>query len=190
MTVKAIVEGLTDLYLGGLDPKTRLALDAASVVRRPTLSLLAAMLPETAPQDAFDRLRALPFVELGDDGLVIHDTVRESIAALLRSSDPARSKRYRAAAWRQLREEVAHAPQPRDVALHGGPAVHPREPDRPRGVLPDDRAPLLRRGRPASRRPGDRGDRETTHAARLGKRDRGMVAPRARGLPGPARPAR
>jgi DNA-binding response OmpR family regulator len=111
VTVKAIVEGLTELYLGGLDPTTRLALDAASVVRRPTLSLLAAMLPDTAPQDAFDRLRMLPFVELGDDGLVIHDTVRESIAALLRSSDPARSKRYRAAAWRQLREEVAHASQ-------------------------------------------------------------------------------
>ncbi len=110
VTVKAIVEGLTELYLGGLDPTTRLALDAASVVRRPTLSLLAAMLPDTAPQDAFDRLRMLPFVELGDDGLVIHDTVRESVAALLRSSDPARSKRYRAAAWRQLREEVAHAP--------------------------------------------------------------------------------
>ena len=110
VTVKAIVEGLTDLYLGVIDAKTRLALDAASVVRRPTLSLLGAMLPETAPQDAFDRLRTLPFVELSDDGLVIHDTVRELIAALLRSSDPARSKRYRAAAWRQLREEVAQAP--------------------------------------------------------------------------------
>jgi Transcriptional regulatory protein, C terminal len=111
VTVKAIVEGLTDLYLGVLDSKTRLALDAASVVRRATLSLLAAMLPETAPQDAFERLRALPFVEVGEDGLVLHDTVRESIAALLRSADPARSKRYRAAAWRQLREEVAHAPR-------------------------------------------------------------------------------
>jgi hypothetical protein len=111
VTVKAVVEGLTDLYLGVLDPKTRLVLDAASVVRRPTLSLLAAMLPDTAPQDAFDRLRTLPFVELGEDGLVLHDTVRESIAALLRSSDPARSRRYRAAAWRQLREEVAHASQ-------------------------------------------------------------------------------
>jgi DNA-binding response OmpR family regulator len=109
VTVKAIVEGLTELYLGVLDPRTRQALDAASVVRRPTLSLLAAMLPETAPQDAFDRLRMLPFVELSDDGLVLHDTVREAIAALLRSSDPDRSKRYRAAAWRQLRAEVARA---------------------------------------------------------------------------------
>jgi hypothetical protein len=111
VTVKAIVEGLTDLYLGVLDPRTRLALDAASVVRRATLSLLAAMLPDAAPQDAFERLRSLPFVEVGEDGLVLHDTVRESIAALLRSSDPARSKRYRAAAWRQLREEVASAPR-------------------------------------------------------------------------------
>ncbi len=109
VTVKAIVEGLTEIYLGILDPRTREILDAASVVRRPTLSLLGAMLPEMAPQDAFDRLRMLPFVELSDDGLAIHDTVREAVAALLRSSDPDRSKRYRAAAWRQLRAEVARA---------------------------------------------------------------------------------
>ena len=35
--------------------------------------------------------------------------MREAIASLLRSSDPDRSKRYRAAAWRQLRNEVARA---------------------------------------------------------------------------------
>ena len=112
LTVDAVVSGLTELYLGVLDPKTREALDAASVVRRPTLSLLGAMLPDTAPQDAFARLRILPFVHLGDDGLVVHDTVREAVAALLRSSDPARSQRYRANAWRQLRAEVAHASVP------------------------------------------------------------------------------
>jgi hypothetical protein len=110
VTVQAIVEELTELYLDVLDPLTRQALDAASVVRRPTHSLLAAMLPNAAPQDVFDRLRILPFVELSDDGLALHDTVREAIAALLRSSDPDRSKRYRAAAWRQLREEVERAP--------------------------------------------------------------------------------
>jgi DNA-binding response OmpR family regulator len=73
------------------------------------LSLLGAMLPDTAPQDAFARLRTMPFVELADDGLVVHETVREAVAALLRSSDPERSRRYRAAAWRQLRKEVANA---------------------------------------------------------------------------------
>ncbi len=103
-TVTAIVEELTELYLARLDPLTRQALDAASVVRRPTLSLIAAMLPDTAPQDAFERLRALPFVELSTDGLVLHDTVREVVAAYLRASDPDRSRRYRIAAWRQLRD--------------------------------------------------------------------------------------
>src|SRR4029079_7073327 len=85
------------------------ALDAASVVRRPTLSLLAAMLPEAAPQDAFDRLRRLPFVGLGIDGLGIHDPIREVVAANLRTADPTRSRAYRVAAWRRLREEVARA---------------------------------------------------------------------------------
>jgi hypothetical protein len=109
VTVKTIVEELTALYLGVLDDRTRQALDGASVVRRVTLSLLAAMLPDAAPQDAFDRLMTLPFVELGDDGLVLHDTVREAVAAHLRSSDPDRSRRYRAGAWRQLRDEAANA---------------------------------------------------------------------------------
>ena len=109
VTVGAIVEELTELYLEALDPMSRRALDAASVVRRPTMSVLAAMLPEAAPQDAFDRLVRLPFVEVSDDGLFVHDTVREAVAAHLRSSDPDRSRRYRAAAWRQLRDEVTRA---------------------------------------------------------------------------------
>jgi hypothetical protein len=108
-TITAIVGELTELYLARLDPMTRRALDAASVVRRPTLSLMGAMLPDTAPQDTFERLRTLPFVELSSDGLVIHDTVREVVAAYLRASDPDRSRRYRVAAWRQLRDEVTRA---------------------------------------------------------------------------------
>ena len=109
VTVQAIVAELTELYLDVLDPATRRALDAAAVVRRPTVSLLGAMLPDDAPRDAFDRLLGLPFVELSDDGLVLHDTVRETAAAHLRASDPERSRRYRAAAWRQLRAEVSRA---------------------------------------------------------------------------------
>src|SRR4029079_3236262 len=108
-TVTAIVEELTELYLARLDPRTRQALDAASVVRRPTLSLMAAMLPDTAPQDAFERVRGLPFVELSSDGLVLHDTVREVVAAYLRASDPDRSRSSRIEAWHHLRTEVPPA---------------------------------------------------------------------------------
>lgn len=109
-----VVEELTALYLDGLDGATRRALDAASVVRRVTLPLLGAMLPDVAPQDAFDRLRALPFVEQGPDGLVVHDAVREAAAAALQAADPVARRSYRAAAWRVLRAEL-RAASPREL---------------------------------------------------------------------------
>jgi hypothetical protein len=108
-TIDVLVRELTELYLARLDPLTRRALEAASVVRRPTRSLLAAMLPEAAADDVMERVRALPFVTMASDGLVVHETVREVVAAFLRASDPDRSRRYRIAAWRQLRREVAAA---------------------------------------------------------------------------------
>lgn len=107
----AVVNELTRLFLTDVpDPITRAALEAASVVRRTTTSLLAALLPDTPPQDAIERLRALPFVETRQDGLGLHDAVQASVAAFLRSTDPARHGRYRRAAWRQLRNEVRGAP--------------------------------------------------------------------------------
>jgi len=105
----SVVQELAALYLDGLDPATREVLDAISVLRRVTLSLLAAVLPGQRPQDAFARLDALPFVELGREGLVIHDTVRETVAALLKATDPVRHRAYRAAAWRQIRRELSGA---------------------------------------------------------------------------------
>jgi DNA-binding winged helix-turn-helix (wHTH) protein len=105
----AIADQPTAVDLSGLDLSTRRALDAASLVRRPTLSLLAAMLPDAEPQAAFDSLGRLPFVELRADGLLVHDAVRDGVAAYLRASDPDRWHRYRIAAWRQLRDEVSRA---------------------------------------------------------------------------------
>ena len=104
-------EELARVYLDGLDAPTRRALDAAALTRRTTLSLLEAMLPGDAPADAYARLRRLPFVEHGADGLVVHDTVREATAALLRASDPQAYWRMRAAAWSRLRCELRGAPR-------------------------------------------------------------------------------
>jgi hypothetical protein len=104
-----VVQELAALYLDGLEPATREALDATCVLRRVTLSLLGALLPGEPPQLPFERLAALPFVELGREGLVVHDTVRETVAALLRASDPVRHRAYRAGAWRQIRQELAGA---------------------------------------------------------------------------------
>jgi hypothetical protein len=109
--IGAIVEQLGREYLDRLDPATRRALAAASVTRRTTLSLLEAMLPEDVPWEAFDRLRALPFVQLGADGLVVNDTMHAVAGALLRAAEPTAYRRYRAAAWNCLRRELREAPR-------------------------------------------------------------------------------
>ncbi|HEX5780307.1 MAG TPA: winged helix-turn-helix domain-containing protein [Solirubrobacteraceae bacterium] len=102
---------LARLYLDGLDPLTRRALNAAALTRRTTLTLLDAMLPDIPATEAFERLRSLPFVELGADGLLVHDTVREATAALLRAADPQEYWRMRTAAWSRLRAELRGAPE-------------------------------------------------------------------------------
>jgi hypothetical protein len=106
----AVVDQLAGLYLDGLDVPARQALDAAALVRRPTRSLLRAMLPETDADVAFARLEELPFTQLGYDGLVLHDTVREVLDAALRAGDPQRRRRLRTAAYRHLRSELRSAP--------------------------------------------------------------------------------
>ena len=108
--VATVVTELARVYLSGLDQPTRAVLDAACTLRRPTLSLLGALLPDVPPHDAYDMLRPLPFVEFGPDGLVLHDTVREVVAALLRVNDPPAYRAHRIAAWRQLRRELRTAP--------------------------------------------------------------------------------
>src|SRR5262250_1815362 len=94
--VATVVTELARVYLSGLD--------------QPTRSLLDALLPDVPPHDAYDMLRPLPFVEFGPDGLVLHDTVREVVAALLRVNDPPAYRAHRIAAWRQLRRELRTAP--------------------------------------------------------------------------------
>src|SRR5215469_12518978 len=108
--VATVVTELARVYLSGLDQPTRAVLDAACTLRRPTLSLLGAQLPDVPPHEAYDMLRPLPFVEFGPDGLVLHDTVREVVAALLRVNDPQAYRAHRIAAWRQLRRELRTAP--------------------------------------------------------------------------------
>jgi hypothetical protein len=99
------------MYLDEIsDEITCHALEAASVVRCATVSLLRAMLPEAAPQDAYERVRSIPFVQVQREGLQVHDCLQQAIALGLKAADPSRYLRYRRAAWRQLRKEVRSAP--------------------------------------------------------------------------------
>jgi hypothetical protein len=109
----SVMQELPALYLYGLEAPTRDALEAACVLRRVTLSLLGALVGDEEVAEAFERLGALPFTELGREGLVVHDAVREAVAALLRATDPVRERAYRTAAWRQIRRELAEAAGPR-----------------------------------------------------------------------------
>ena len=111
LAVHRVIQELTQLYLAEVaDPVTRRALEGACVLRRVTVSLLRAILPDTPPQDVFSRLRSLPFVQIDLDGLHIHDSVKQVIGASLRAADPSKYREYRQAAWSQLRTELVAAP--------------------------------------------------------------------------------
>jgi Transcriptional regulatory protein, C terminal/AAA ATPase domain len=111
LAIHRVIHDLTQLYLAEIaDPVTRRVVETASVLRRITVSLLGAMLPDIPAPDAFSRLRALPFVHIALDGLHIHDAVKQVVATALRSSDPSKYRDYRRAAWSQLRTELATAP--------------------------------------------------------------------------------
>jgi hypothetical protein len=104
------LDELTRMFLAEAgDDTTRHILEGASVARRITISLLRALFPALAPQDAYDRLQRLPFVETAADGLLIHDAVREAIARSMRASDPSRYLDHQRTAWRLLRAEAASA---------------------------------------------------------------------------------
>ena len=98
---------LAELYLEGVDdPSTREAIEAASVLRRLNVGLLEALLPGASGRESYERLRALPFVESRHDGLVLHEAVRDAIAASLQAADPVRYREYRRRGWRRLRAEL------------------------------------------------------------------------------------
>ena len=105
-----VIQELSRLFLVDVaDPMTREALEAASVARRITKSLLGAMLPDNPSQETYDKLNALAFVDSMRDGLRVHDAVHEAISASLRAADPNRHREYRRSAWKQLRSEVRKA---------------------------------------------------------------------------------
>lgn len=109
--VTRVVAELARLYLEEVaDASTRRALEASAVVRRTTERLLAAMLAVDDAAELVGRLIELPFVHGGRDGVLVHEAVSEAVSAYLRATDPLRHRRYRRAAWRQLRAELADAP--------------------------------------------------------------------------------
>src|SRR3954469_16938289 len=100
-----VIETLSHPYFEAVpDAITQRALEASSVVRCVTEPMLRALLPGVSPRDTMERLAALPFVELGREGLFIHDAVRGAVATSLAARDPDSHRKYRRAAWTHLRD--------------------------------------------------------------------------------------
>ena len=99
-----VIDALATAFRTGLDGHGRRLLDAASVPRRVTRGVLAAMLPDDDADAALDRLAAMPFVDPSPEGLRLHDAVHAVVSARLRSLDPERFRSLRSAAWRHLQE--------------------------------------------------------------------------------------
>jgi DNA-binding response OmpR family regulator len=108
--LEGVLEQLSREYLAQVpDPLAQQTLVACSVVRRITLPLLRALLPEVDAETAHARLRSLAVVAETPDGLAVQEVLRHALAAHLKSSDPARYRDYRRAAWRYLRSATASA---------------------------------------------------------------------------------
>lgn len=110
-TTSTVVDRLATEYLATVaDGEARRALEALSVVRRITESLAAALVPDVPASTVVRRLEQLPFVEMGADGLIVHDVVRDAVATRLAAVAPDRYQRYRSDAWHQLQSEMDAVP--------------------------------------------------------------------------------
>jgi DNA-binding CsgD family transcriptional regulator len=67
-----------------------------------TEPVLRAVLDVDDARTGFDALRALPFVEVDQDGLLLHDVVRDTVASELALRDPDTRRTYRLRAARHL----------------------------------------------------------------------------------------
>src|SRR5260370_7771549 len=83
------------------DYNLRETLQAACVVRRITRPLLHALVEASAAAPLYEQLQALPFIGESREGLVVHDAVREAVAAELQAPHPAPHRRFPRPAWAQ-----------------------------------------------------------------------------------------
>ena len=148
------------------DPVLREAIEAASLVRRVTRPVLAAMLPDHSAENILANLRELSFVESAADGLVLHDAFRQAIESRVAAMDPARTRKLKRAAWQSVRDQLVAAGA-RDTWRHTADLLFLLErPVLREAFFPSGATLPVERARPADRGPileiarihdGDRG---------------------------------
>jgi hypothetical protein len=90
--MRTLIRRLVDSELRG---ERLSALGVAAIARVTTVELLRAVLPDSDPEVAYDRLRELSFTEPVGDGLTLHELVRKALRADFRARDPERERELR-----------------------------------------------------------------------------------------------
>jgi hypothetical protein len=137
----SVLDALADRYVDDLPAPLRDAVDAMSVLRRATRPVLEAMLERSCDDTFFQQLAELPFVERTDDGLVLHEIVRQAVAVRLARLRPAPRSAAPGSSMVRARRDAGRGGAERSprVASHRGSAFRRRASGDPRGVLSDVR---------------------------------------------------
>jgi class 3 adenylate cyclase len=101
-----VLQRLTEAFLTGLAAEVMQVVESAATVRRVTEPLLRALLDRPDVRASFTQLQDLPFIDTTNDGLLLHDVVRETVAKDLARRDPERYRTYRSRAWRFFTREA------------------------------------------------------------------------------------
>jgi len=100
-----VLQNLTNSFLLGLPVELKEAVEASSTTRRLSETILRELLGSDYNRDLFDKLLDLPFVNPTNDGLIVHDIVRDTIRNDLEKRDPERLRSYRTRAWSHFTKE-------------------------------------------------------------------------------------
>ncbi|NRA56181.1 MAG: winged helix-turn-helix domain-containing protein [Gammaproteobacteria bacterium] len=107
LPVDDVVRTLANYFLEDIkDPVIRQAIEAMSVVRRLTDSVLAGMLGDQYHRELYQQLTKINFVECRSDGLSLHNVLKKALAVSLEAREPAKYSQLRQDAWRVLRCEM------------------------------------------------------------------------------------
>ncbi len=105
-----VVEDLFAVILDDLEPPERAVAEAASVLRRVTLPLLAAVLDEPNAEQAWQTLRELPFTLTTAVGVELSGLAAPVLLEALELRDPVRVRTLRTRAARVILASLAHGP--------------------------------------------------------------------------------
>ena len=105
-----VVEELFALMLDDLGPRERALAEAAAVLRRVTLPMLAAVVDEPDVEQAWQTLRRLPFAVTTAGGVALSAPAAPVFLEALELRDPGRVRMLRTRSARVLVDALAHGP--------------------------------------------------------------------------------